>query len=103
PTSSTITNLNGWSGKITSAYGGRKDPITGKSDNHLGVDISGSKGTRLDANVAGKIIASGDAIKNGYDGSYGNIVVVQDANNFKHLYAHLDKAIAKIGDYVDVG
>ncbi len=103
PTSSTTTNLNGWSGKITSAYGGRKDPITGKSDNHLGVDISGSKGTRLDANVAGKIIASGDAIKNGYDGSYGNIVVVQDANNFKHLYAHLDKAIAKIGDYVDVG
>ncbi|MCK1987281.1 peptidoglycan DD-metalloendopeptidase family protein [Lysinibacillus fusiformis] len=103
PTSSTTTNLNGWSGKITSAYGGRKDPITGKSDNHLGVDISGSKGTRLDANVAGKIIASGDAIKNGYDGSYGNIVVVQDANNFKHFYAHLDKAIAKIGDYVDVG
>ncbi|SCY65178.1 peptidoglycan DD-metalloendopeptidase family protein [Lysinibacillus fusiformis] len=103
PTSSTTTNLNGWSGKITSAYGGRKDPITGKSDNHLGMDISGSKGTRLDANVAGKIIASGDAIKNGYDGSYGNIVVVQDANNFKHLYAHLDKAIAKMGDYVDVG
>ncbi|MFJ7696828.1 peptidoglycan DD-metalloendopeptidase family protein [Lysinibacillus fusiformis] len=103
PTSSTTTNLNGWSGKITSAYGGRKDPINGKSDNHLGVDISGSKGTRLDANVSGKIIASGDAIKNGYDGSYGNIVVVQDANNFKHLYAHLDKAIAKIGDYVDVG
>lgn len=102
-TSSTSTNLNGWSGKITSPYGGRKDPISGKSDNHLGMDISGSKGTRLDANVAGKIIASGDAIKNGYDGSYGNIVVIQDANNFKHLYAHLDKAIAKIGDYVDVG
>lgn len=102
-TSSTTTNLNGWSGKITSAYGGRKDPISGKPDFHLGMDISGSKGTRLDANVAGKIIASGDAIKNGYDDSYGNIVVVQDANNFKHLYAHLDKAIAKIGDYVDVG
>ncbi|MEQ6047800.1 peptidoglycan DD-metalloendopeptidase family protein [Lysinibacillus capsici] len=102
-TSSTTTNLHGWSGKITSAYGGRNDPISGKPDFHLGMDISGSKGTRLDANVAGKIIASGDAIKNGYDGSYGNIVVVQDANNFKHLYAHLDKAIAKIGDYVDVG
>ncbi|MGD2196341.1 peptidoglycan DD-metalloendopeptidase family protein [Lysinibacillus fusiformis] len=102
-TSSTTTNLNGWSGKITSAYGGRKDPISGKPDFHLGMDISGSKGTRLDANVAGKIIASGDAVKNGYDDSYGNIVVVQDANNFKHLYAHLDKAIAKIGDYVDVG
>lgn len=103
PTSSTITNLHGWSGKITSAYGGRNDPISGKSDFHLGMDISGSKGTRLDANVAGKIIASGDAVKNGEDGSYGNIVIVQDANNFKHLYAHLDKAVAKIGDYVEIG
>ncbi|WP_421926258.1 peptidoglycan DD-metalloendopeptidase family protein [Lysinibacillus capsici] len=103
PTSSTTTNLHGWSGKITSAYGGRNDPISGKSDFHLGMDISGSKGTRLDANVAGKIIASGDAVKNGEDGSYGNIVIVQDANNFKHLYAHLDKAVAKIGDYVEIG
>ncbi len=102
-TSSTTTNLNGWSGKITSPYGSRKDPISGKTDYHLGMDISGSKGTRLDANVAGKIIASGDAVKNGEDGSYGNIVIVQDANNFKHLYAHLDKAVAKIGDYVEIG
>ncbi|WP_338653347.1 peptidoglycan DD-metalloendopeptidase family protein [Lysinibacillus sp. Y5S-8] len=102
-TSSTTTNLNGWSGKITSPYGSRKDPISGKTDYHLGMDISGSKGTRLDANVAGKIIASGDAVKNGEDASYGNIVIVQDANNFKHLYAHLDKAVAKIGDYVEIG
>lgn len=102
-TSSTTANLNGWSGKITSPYGSRKDPISGKTDYHLGMDISGSKGTRLDANVAGKIIASGDAVKNGEDGSYGNIVIVQDANNFKHLYAHLDKAVAKIGDYVEIG
>lgn len=99
-------HLSGWNGKITSQYGGRKDPITGKSDSHRGMDIAMKQGTRLDANVSGKVVASGKAGTGNaskYHSSYGNIVVVQDDSGVKHLYAHLEKSIAKFGDIVEAG
>lgn len=98
-----VGKLSGWSGKVTSNYGGRIDPFTGKSSGHRGIDIASPMGTRLDANIGGKVIASGDATANKYHSSYGNIVVIQDETGVKHLYAHLQKAIAKIGDYVEAG
>lgn len=101
-TSSTTQKLSGWSGKISSNYGNRV--LKGKSDNHRGIDIAMPQGTKLDANISGKVIASGKAGKdNNYHSSYGNIVVIQDANNLKHIYAHLEKAVAKIGSTVEVG
>ena len=62
-----------------------------------------AKDTRLDANISGKVVASGDAKKNGMHSSYGNVVVIQDTNGMKHIYAHLDKAIAKLGDTITAG
>lgn len=95
--------VNGWGGSLTSKQGNRTNPVTGKSEYHNGIDLSGKLGTRLDANYAGKVIASGAATKNGYHSSYGNIVVVQDGSGNKHLYAHLEKAVAKIGEYIQAG
>lgn len=90
-------NLSGWNGKISSGYGQRG------SEFHRGIDIAMAKGTRLDANVSGKVVASGDAKKNGMHWSYGNVVAIQDTNGMKHIYAHLDKAIAKLGDTITAG
>lgn len=90
-------NLSGWNGTISSGYGQRG------SEFHRGIDIAMAKGTRLDANISGKVVASGDAKKNGMHGSYGNVVVIQDTNGMKHIYAHLDKAIAKLGDTITAG
>lgn len=105
-TGSTTTTANGklsgW-GKVTSNYGYRMNPLSGKSELHRGVDMASPMGTRLDANVSGKVIASGDAAANKYHSSYGNIVVIQDDSGVKHLYAHLQKAVAKIGDAVQAG
>lgn len=70
---------------------------------HRGIDISTPKGTPLTANVAGKVIASGDAKKMGYSSTYGNIVVVQAADGTRHLYAHLDSTSAKVGAHVTKG
>lgn len=89
--------LSGWNGSITSKQGNRWGAY------HNGVDIAAKSGTRLDANISGKVVASGDAKKNGYHGSYGNIVVVQDKKGDKHLYGHLSKALVKIGDTVKKG
>ena len=101
-TTTTTQKLSGWSGRISSNFGNRN--LNGKSDNHRGIDIAIQRGTRVDANISGKVIASGRAGKdNDYHSSYGNIVVIQDANNLKHIYAHLDKAVAKLGSTIEVG
>lgn len=101
PTSTSKTNLSGYSGTISSRYGNRI--LNGKQDPHRGIDIAQPMGTRLDANVSGKVVASGNAAKNGYDKSYGNLVVIEDGNGLKHLYAHLSEAIVKVGQQVSAG
>ncbi len=102
-TSNTAKKISGWSGKITSSYGGRLDPITGQPDKHSGIDISAKKGTRLEANVSGTVVKAGNAVKNNEDDTYGNIVVIRDDSGIEHLYAHLDKTVAKVGEYVQAG
>lgn len=97
----TNQNLSGWNGTISSGYGNRT--LNGKNEFHRGIDIAMAKGTRLDANIGGKVVASGDAKQNGMHGSYGNVVVIQDTNGMKHIYAHLDQAIAKLGDTITAG
>lgn len=100
-TTTSSTKLNGWSGKITSNFGNRI--LNGKKDFHLGVDIDGTKGQRLDAPVSGKVIKSGNAGKNKEDSSYGNIVLIQDDSGIKHLFAHMEKTLVKFGDNVSAG
>ncbi|MGE7916528.1 peptidoglycan DD-metalloendopeptidase family protein [Lysinibacillus xylanilyticus] len=102
-TSTTTKKLSGWSGKITSPFGGRIDPISGNPDKHLGMDISAKKGTRLESNISGTVIKAGKASKNSEHGTYGNIVIIRDDSGIEHLYAHLNKAVAKVGDYVQAG
>jgi TP901 family phage tail tape measure protein len=99
-TSTSAQNLSGWNGTITGRVG---DSRAGGTRSHRGIDIAQPMGTRLDANVGGKVIASGSAKSQGYDSSYGNIVVVQDKDGVKHLYAHLEKAIAKLGATIVAG
>lgn len=94
-TTSSTTKLSGWNNTKTQGYGG--------SNGHRGIDLDGVMGERIDANIGGKVLASGDAVKNGYHSSYGNIVVIQDSNGLKHLYAHLQKAIVKLGDTIEAG
>ncbi|MGG2107749.1 peptidoglycan DD-metalloendopeptidase family protein [Lysinibacillus pakistanensis] len=100
-TTTSSTKLNGWSGKITSNFGNRI--LNGKKDFHLGVDIDGTKGQRLDAPVSGTVIKSGDAGNNKEDSTYGNIVMIKDDSGIKHLFAHMEKTLVKIGDNVTAG
>src|SRR5690606_12222789 len=88
----------GWGGAISSNYGWRTDPFTGKKTWHAGNDIKGATGTRLDANVAGKVTFAGNA-----GNGFGNYVMVQAENGIKHIYAHLSKVAVKIGDKVATG
>ncbi len=96
-TSTSNAKVNGFDGRISSNYGQRGGEF------HRGVDIASPLGSRLDAPVSGKVIKAGDAKANGMHWSYGNLVVVQDDSGIKHIMAHMDKVVAKIGDYVQAG
>lgn len=70
---------------------------------HNGIDLASKAGTKIPANVSGKVVASGDAKANGYASTYGNIVVIEDDKGYRHLYAHLSEAVAKKGSYIKAG
>ena len=84
-------------GRITSAFGERKDPFTGKRSFHCGIDISAHEGTRVKSSAAGKVIFSG------WKTGYGNVVIIRHNNNYITVYAHNRKNIVKQGDRVDSG
>ncbi len=92
-------------GRISSNYGWRT--LGGKKEFHRGIDLASSRGTEVFSPVTGKVIKAGDAVssKNGKSMSwtYGNMVVVQDDSGMKHIFAHLDKTIAKFGDTITAG
>lgn len=82
----------------TSYYGTRRDPITGKTKQHNGNDYALPVGTPVATTVGGKVIASGNS-----GSGWGNYVVVQDANGYAHIYAHMSKTPLSVGSTVSPG
>lgn len=69
--------------RISSAYGGRIHPITGKRGFHSGIDMA----VELAAPVCAT--ASGTVSFAGRKGGYGRCVVIRHSYGFETLYAHL--------------
>lgn len=75
---------------LTSKYGWRTSPITGRSEFHLGTDIPAPRGTAIKAAKSGLVTTSTSHY------SYGNYVVVTHSDGTQTLYAHMSKrAVAK--------
>ena len=85
-------------GRISSGFGYRRDPFTGKTAFHSGIDIAAPKGTAIYAAGAGKVIFAGY-----HSGGYGYLVEIQHNNGLKTLYAHCSKLYVKVGDFVGKG
>ena len=84
--------------KISSPFGSRVNPVTGRSETHKGVDIAGVfYSSNVIAAKAGTVIISQ------YGSSYGNYVVVSHGTGNTTLYAHLSKRSVKVGDVVKQG
>lgn len=71
------------SGMITSPFGYRKCPFTGRKTFHSGLDISNRTGTKIVSTAAGKVVFAGR--KNGY----GNVVIIDHGYGKATKYAHL--------------
>ncbi len=66
---------------------------------HTGVDIANKVGTPLYAADSGVVeIAAG-----GYNGGYGNTIVINHGGGIKTRYGHASKLFVKVGDQVEKG
>lgn len=81
----------GW---ISSRYGYRNDPFSGKKAFHHGVDVAGKK----DSNVVA--VASGIVTWAGTKSGYGNLVEVKHSDGYVTRYAHNGKILVAPGDLV---
>lgn len=85
----------GW---ITSKYGKRIDPFTGKIEEHPGIDISIRPGSEVFATGAGTIkTVNTKVIKNK---GYGKYILIDHGYGYQTLYAHLSEIFVKPGQKV---
>ena len=84
----------GW---LTSGFGVRSDPFTGRPASHLGLDISGNTGDPVYATADGKVQTAGRT------GEYGNLVVVEHAFGLTTRYGHLSRIRVSVGAEVKRG
>ena len=90
--------------RVTSGFGIRKHPITGKRRAHLGVDlITGKTNEPIIAPEDGTILEAKQSKAPG--GGYGFYVKMRGKSGFVHLFAHLAAHSFKIkaGDKVEQG
>ena len=83
--------------RITSQFGNRKDPITGKNAYHSGIDIGAPKGNSIIAAADGKVILAG------WNGGYGNCVIIDHGNGITTLYGHASSLLVSKGQTVKAG
>lgn len=84
----------GW---MSSAYGYRTDPFSGKRAWHGGVDFAGKEDSDIIAVASGVVTYSGERY------GYGNLVEVNHGGGFTTRYAHCKELKASVGDIVDKG
>lgn len=89
-----LANLPVRKGSITSTFGYRTDPFTGRAAFHSGMDFSGPQGTDIYAVAPGVVSYAG--LKSGY----GNVIEVTHGNGYVTRYAHAQSLVAKVGDLV---
>jgi len=69
-------------GPITSPFGMRTDPVTGRYQLHSGIDIGVGYGVPIQASADGIVIYAG------WYGGYGNAIIIDHSSGLSTLYAH---------------
>jgi len=89
-----LANMPVRRGYITSSYGYRTDPFTGRTAFHGGIDFAGPANTDVFAVAPGIVTFAG--VKNGY----GNLVEINHGDGYSTRYAHANRIVVKVGDVV---
>lgn len=86
--------VSGW---MSSSYGRRVDPFTGKRRMHKGIDFAGRRGAEITAVGAGIVTWSGSRY------AYGNTVEISHPNGYVTRYAHNQSNVVTTGETVVPG
>jgi len=85
------------SGWISSYFGKRTDPFTGKPANHTGIDFAGKHGDSVSAVADGVVTWSADRY------GYGIMVEINHGNGYSTRYAHNAENLVVVGEEVKKG
>lgn len=80
--------------QLTSGFGYRKDPFTGRATFHAGIDIDGSSGDAVFS------AADGTVSETGYNSQFGHYVIIEHLGDLQTAYMHLQQIDARKGDLV---
>lgn len=84
-------------GYLSSLFGYRTDPMSGKREFHEGLDFSGKVGSPVVAVAAGIVTWSGVHY------GYGNLIEISHGNGYVTRYAHNNKNLVNVGEKVEKG
>jgi murein DD-endopeptidase MepM/ murein hydrolase activator NlpD len=83
--------------RLTSPFGPRKHPVTGKYGIHPALDMAGPYGTAVYATGEGVVSYAS------WRGAYGRVIIIRHANGYETRFAHLQKIRVKVGQRVSQG
>jgi murein DD-endopeptidase MepM/ murein hydrolase activator NlpD len=92
--SPSIWPARGW---LTSRYGYRVSPFTGKPQFHAGLDIAGALGTDVLAPARGRVVFVGKR------GPMGNSIVIDHGYGVRTQYGHTKENLVRLGQTVERG
>lgn len=92
--SPSVWPTQGW---LTSRFGTRVSPFTGKRQFHAGIDIAGASGSDVIATADGKVVFAGSK------GPMGNAVILDHGYGLRTHYGHNEDVTVKKGDRVKRG
>ena len=84
----------GW---ISSYFGMRTDPFTGRREHHKGIDLAGKAGSEVIAVGAGVVTWAGKRY------GYGNLVEINHGNGYSTRYGHNESVLVTVGETVSKG
>ncbi len=79
---------------ISSGFGIRHDPFTGRLARHMGLDIPAAYGTAVLASGGGRVLSAG------YRGPYGKAIVIDHGDGMQTLYGHCSTLYVRAGEFV---
>jgi len=86
--------VKGW---ISSYYGMRTHPLTGRREMHKGIDFAGTLGGPVIAVAKGVVTYAGKRY------GYGKVIDIAHGNGYTTRYAHNSRLLVSVGDTVEKG
>lgn len=87
-----------WRSVVTSEFGWRQDPITGKGAGHTGIDLAKPRGTPIRAALGGTVLV----VRYSTTG-YGYHIILDHGGGFVTLYGHCSTLLVTEGQQVQAG